>query len=116
MSYASMVNKAGTTVTIKRKVETEDGYGGQTLTWAVMYRSVPARFETTAGRVLGTVYDKATSLPEYFVHIAGTYDIKEDDRIYMTDGRAFGVKKVHAFAEQGYQVKLDVTEIGRNEA
>jgi len=116
MSYASMVKKAGTAVTVKRRASTDDGYGGQVTTWTVVYRSIPARFETTAGRVLGTVYDKATALPEYFVHISGAYNIQEGDRIYFDNGRAFGVKKVHSFAEQGYQIKLDVTEIGRNEA
>jgi hypothetical protein len=50
------------------------------------------------------------------VYIPGPLDITEHDRIYMSDGRAFGVNKVHSFAEQGVQVKLDVTEIGRNEA
>jgi len=111
-----MVKKAGTNITVKRRTSVDDGYGGQVTSWTVMYRSIPARFETTAGRVLGTVYDKATDLPGYFVYIAGTYDIQEDDRIYFDNGRAFGVEKVHSFAEQGYQMKLDVTEIGRNEA
>jgi len=116
MSYASMIAKAGTTVTVKRRTSADDGYGGQVTTWTILYRSVPARFESTAGRVLGTVYDKATALPDYFVHIAGPYAIQEDDRIYFDNGREFGVKKIHSFAEQGYQLKLDVTEIGRNGA
>jgi hypothetical protein len=116
MSRESMIAKHGTSVTVKRAVLSDDGAGGQTVTYSVLYRNVMARFQTTAGKQLGTFYDKATTLPDYFVYITGSLDIKENDRIYMSDGRAFGVNKVDSFAEQGVQVKLAVTEIGRNEA
>ncbi len=116
MSYASMVAKHGKPVTIKRGTTSDDGSGGQSVTYSVLHRNVMARFVTTAGRKLGTVYDKALTLPDYFVYIVGTLDIKENDRLYMADGREFGVNKVDSFAELGYQMKLDVTEIGRNEA
>jgi hypothetical protein len=116
MSYASMVAKHGKPVTIKRPVLTDDGSGGQSVTYSVLHRNVTARFVTTAGKRLGTVYDKALTIPDFFVHVVGSLDIKENDRIYTSDGREFGVNKVDSFAEQGYQMKLDVTELGRNEA
>jgi head-tail adaptor len=116
MSFASMVAKHGKPVTVKRGVTADDGSGGQTVTWTTLHRNVIARFETTSGKDLGTVYDKAATIPDYFVFVVGTLDIKENDRIYMADGREFGVNKVDSFAEQDYQMKLDVTELGRNEA
>jgi head-tail adaptor len=111
-----MVAKHGNPVTVKRGVLTDDGYGGQVVVQTVLYRNVMARFESTTGKELGTYYDKAATLPDYFVHLVGALDIKENDRIYRSDGRVFGVNKVDSFAEQGYQMKLDVTEIGRDEA
>lgn len=116
-----MVAKHGEPITIKRFVETDDEYGGQIKAWSILYRNTPARFvpATTSNAIVAALlmaYDKATTMPDYFVYVEGTLTVRENDRIFMSNGREFGIKKVHSFAEKGYQLVFGVTEIGRNEA
>lgn len=116
MSYENLLDSV---CNVTRVTNTDDGQGGQTEDWNIIYYREPMRFESTMGKQLGDVYGKATVLPQYFVYAKGGLSIKEGDRLVgvngNVNGRTFGVVFVNDWSERGEKMKLAVTEIGRGE-
>jgi hypothetical protein len=116
MSYSNLLDSS---CNVTRATNTDDGSGGQSVAWGVIYLRKPMRFESTMGKQMGEVYGKATVIPQYFVYAEGGLAIKEGDRLVgvkgHVTGRTFGVLFINDWSEQGKYLKLAVTEIARGE-
>lgn len=110
MSFASLLD---TTCTIQANIETSDGQGGYTITWADQFINVPCRFESLDKKLEIIAYDNSAVFPDYWVYME-YLNITESMRITW-EGRTFTINHVRDWSHQKKMLKIAVTELGRNE-
>ena len=119
MSYESMLRtgkRNATTVTIKREVETADGYGGYTTSTAVLYRRVPCRFNELNEKDIALLWDKQAVLANCVVYLEYVGGLQEDDMLIRdSDSREFNIKLVQDWDADRQMLRLTVLEQGRLE-
>ena len=67
-------------VTIERATTVADGGGGQTVTWAAVYSSIPAKVQPVRGRE-GQVQGREMTVETYLVEVRHGYTITPLDRV-----------------------------------
>lgn len=112
MSFPGLLDSL---VDIKRESNTDDGQGGQVVTWGILLHRVPCRFESLSGSKAQAAYAKLTPLPDFIVYMTFQSGVREGDRLVDSRGREYAVSLVEDWSLQGRYMRLAVTEIGRGE-
>jgi hypothetical protein len=112
MSFPGLLDSI---VNFTREVRTDDGQGGQTVTWSIFLRRVPCRFESLAEKFAGaqSAYAKLTPMPDFLVYAEYQGGVREGDRIVDSKGNVYGISLKEDWSLQGRYMKLAVTEIKR---
>lgn len=106
MNFNGLLNKTGN---VQRYTTVDDGMGGQTKTWATIYRRVPIRVNALAAREIAILQDAANVKADYKI-FCRPFDVREGDR-FVVDGRTFEVKKVDNYDEMGHHLRVTCLEV-----
>lgn len=111
MSFRGLLDSE---VDIKREsTVTDDLGGGGAVSYSVLYRRVPCRFETLTKKLEIIAYDQTAIFPDYYVYLEYRSGVIEGDHIIL-GGREFEIKLIEDWSEQGQYMKLAVVELKRN--
>lgn len=111
MSFRNLLDSE---VDIKRSSSAVDDIGGGgAVSYSVLYRRVPCRFETLTKKLEIIAYDQSAVFPDYYVYMEYRSGIIEGDHLFL-GSRTFEIKLVEDWSEQETYMQLAVVELKRN--
>lgn len=114
MSFAGLLDNK---VDIKERSKGGDDMGGGgTISYVLVYKRVPFRFESLDNKMDQAIiaYDKKTTYPDYFGYCEYRSGIKGGQVVFFNN-RRFEIKLVQNWSEQKIYLRLSLTELTRNE-
>lgn len=113
MSFASLLDLR---VDILRPVLADDGQGGQTVTFATLYRRVPFAFENNSASELALVWDKPTPFPGYSGYLEFRSGVRLGDIVLKSSGERFSIKYLNNVREEGRMLAVTMTQLKAGES